>query len=180
MEKIINNKLLVGSPLLLTGFMGAGKSFTAFRCVKQVCNSVLYDIDAMIEGKANCSIKEIFNNYGEAEFRKMETLALFAVFADCNHESRNILKIIDAGGGLTLNPDNSEYIKQCILVFLDTDFSIIMERLNIDLEKRPLLIGLSENEIRLMWENRREKYIELADFTINSSKEFFSLIEKLF
>ena len=58
--------------------MGCGKSSVGKRLSELLCCRFA-DLDAVIEEKAGCSVAEIFERFGEAEFRRMEqeTLSKF-------------------------------------------------------------------------------------------------------
>ena len=59
------------------GLMDSGKSAIARRLVARLDDDIrLIDVDKHIVAKMGLSIPEIFEKYGEAEFRKMETEAL--------------------------------------------------------------------------------------------------------
>lgn len=64
----------VGAPIrriVLTGFMGSGKS-TVGPLVAQRLGWKFLDVDDVIEAEAGCSIAEIFAQHGEAAFRDRE------------------------------------------------------------------------------------------------------------
>ena len=61
--------------------MGCGKSSVGRRLSALLCWSYA-DLDAVIEGKAGCSIPEIFASDGEAAFRQMELDALKDLVSD--------------------------------------------------------------------------------------------------
>jgi shikimate kinase len=57
--------------IVLTGFMGSGKS-TVGPIVAQRVGWDFVDVDDVIAAEAGCSIPEIFRNEGETEFRRRE------------------------------------------------------------------------------------------------------------
>ena len=61
--------------------MGCGKSSVGRKLSALLCWSYA-DLDAVIEGKAGCSIPEIFASDGEAAFRQMELDALKGLVSD--------------------------------------------------------------------------------------------------
>ena len=61
--------------------MGCGKSSVGRKLSALLCWSYA-DLDAVIEGKAGCSIPEIFSSEGEAAFRQMELDALKDLVSD--------------------------------------------------------------------------------------------------
>ena len=61
--------------LVLTGFMGAGKT-TVGRLLAQRLGWDFLDLDAHIERRAGLSVPAIFAAHGEAHFRRLESTAL--------------------------------------------------------------------------------------------------------
>src|ERR1700752_4683590 len=63
------------SRLILTGFMGAGKSTVGAILARDLGWRFL-DLDEVIEANSHRTIAEIFRDYGEAEFRRRERQAV--------------------------------------------------------------------------------------------------------
>ena len=63
--------LKIDRPVVLIGLMGAGKSTVGRRLAKRL-GVKFVDSDDEIKRAAGCSIEDIFELYGEAEFRKGE------------------------------------------------------------------------------------------------------------
>ena len=59
--------------IVLVGMMGAGKSTVAKSLVHLLNGYNIQDVDSLIEQKMSLSISEIFDKYGEQEFRKIES-----------------------------------------------------------------------------------------------------------
>jgi shikimate dehydrogenase len=94
----VSRELLRHSPIhiLLTGFMGAGKSSLAKELAAQL-GIAHVDIDAEIEKQTNRSISDIFQRDGEPAFRAIERdVALRAV-------TRGSSSVVAAGGGLPIS-----------------------------------------------------------------------------
>ena len=84
--------------LSLIGFMGTGKSTIASRLAENLGFNLI-DTDALIEKKASKSIKEIFSDDGESEFRRLESQILEGL----NGKER---MVIATGGGIVKNQKN--------------------------------------------------------------------------
>ena len=69
--KTDRNEAWAGRTVALVGLMGAGKTTVGRRLAKQLSLEFL-DADAEIEKAAGCTIPQIFEKYGEEEFRKGE------------------------------------------------------------------------------------------------------------
>ena len=67
--------------LILIGMMGSGKS-TIGRLLAQKLNLRFFDIDFIIENKADMKIEEIFEKKGEDAFRNLEKISqsLLSIF----------------------------------------------------------------------------------------------------
>ena len=61
--------------LVLTGFMGAGKS-TVGRLLAARLNWQFLDLDAHLEARTGATIPQLFERHGEAHFRRLESTAL--------------------------------------------------------------------------------------------------------
>ena len=101
--------LLAKKAIILTGFMGCGKS-TVGAALATLSNFQLYHTDTMIESQTQTTISEIFETRGEADFRALEkTLcADLAQYAPC---------IFSTGGGTVLDPDNFRNLAKVGTVF---------------------------------------------------------------
>ena len=109
-----------GKPnLYLVGFMGTGKSAVG-RSVAQRLGYEFIDSDHEIERIEGRSIPEIFENDGEAAFRKMER-----TFVESGHAASR--KVVSCGGGLVVQPGMLELVKSkgpvvCLLASPETIF----------------------------------------------------------
>ena len=159
--------------ILLSGFMASGKTYCGKMLAEKFCKNFI-DIDQEIEKKTSMNISAIFLQYGEEQFRKIETEIFFSIIkekpADC---------IIAAGGGLVINPENFSGLKKCYNIFLNPDFSLIIQRLNKSKTKRPKVENLELKEIKKIFEERKEKYYHLADYTVNDCNEIIELMKNL-
>ena len=62
-------------PVFLVGYMGAGKT-TVGKVLAEQLGWEFMDLDVFIENRRHKSIKEIFDIYGEEEFRRIESRLL--------------------------------------------------------------------------------------------------------
>ena len=81
-------------PIILIGYMGAGKTTVGRLLAEQLSYSFL-DTDGMIEAQERRSIRTIFEMDGEERFRDMET-ALLEKLLEENLED----VVLSVGGGL--------------------------------------------------------------------------------
>ncbi|MFT9493831.1 shikimate kinase [Anaerosolibacter sp.] len=62
----LQSKKLIPNNIVLTGFMGTGKSTIGKDLAKKL-EMEYVDTDAFIENRVNMTIKDIFEKYGEAD-----------------------------------------------------------------------------------------------------------------
>lgn len=142
------------------GFMGAGKSSVG-RALAFRLGAEFVDVDSLIEAAAGRSIREIFASEGEEAFRERERAAIReAVDAPG--------RVIAAGGGAFVDPENRRLLKAYAPVFfLDVSPETVMKRIPAD-RSRPLLPGKEEaRKLRDLMERRRPTYRE-ADYTVST------------
>ncbi|MFQ6105471.1 MAG: shikimate kinase [Candidatus Hydrothermarchaeaceae archaeon] len=117
--------------IILTGFMGAGKSAVGKKLAERT-GMTLVDTDEIIEGETGKSISEIFAESGERHFREIERKVVEKV-----SEMKN--SVITTGGGVVLNRRNVKNLrKNGIIVYLHAEPEILYERLKKE-KHRPLL-----------------------------------------
>jgi len=69
--------------LVLTGFMGAGKS-TVGRLLAERLGWEFLDLDVLVESRSGLTVPEIFSTHGEAHFRRLESQELAAALGRGN------------------------------------------------------------------------------------------------
>ena len=107
--------------ITLIGFMGTGKTEVA-KLVANELGMEYVSTDDLIEKKENCTIKDIFSKKGENHFRAVEKEIVKEV-------SLKEGIVIDAGGGVCINPENIESLKKNgTIVCLWAQPEIILER----------------------------------------------------
>lgn len=145
---------MTGKNIVLTGFMGTGKS-TVGRMLAKRLQYQFIDTDALIESRQNRSVAQIFEESGEPAFRTMERETA-AELAD-----RERL-VISTGGKMLLDPDNLRALSRNGRVFcLVAGADEIIRRLTAShaRNKRPLLAAPDpERAIRELLQQRAEAY----------------------
>lgn len=145
----------------MIGFMGTGKSTIGRRLADRL-KMKFVDTDHDIEEVTEMSINKLFKKHGEVRFRSEETAAVRrAVRGDC--------RVIATGGGVVLNPQNVEMLKENgMLVCLTSDKEAIYERVHRK-KNRPLLEGNVREAIEKLLKER-EPYYQVAELYIDTSK----------
>lgn len=117
--------------LVLVGLMGAGKSAIG-KLVASELGIPFIDSDHEIERVSRMTIPELFEKYGEPEFRKLENRVIRRLL-------RTGPRVLSTGGGAFMNGDTRASIKAAgVSVWLDADLDTLWERV-IKRDNRPLL-----------------------------------------
>lgn len=107
--------------LILTGFMGTGKSTVGALVAKRLGRRFL-DTDALVVERAGRPIPEIFAEEGEAAFREYELAVARDVGARWN-------LVVATGGGLLMNPLCVEALRERgRIICLSADVETILQR----------------------------------------------------
>ena len=154
---------LIDRPIVLVGLMGCGKSSVG-KVLAPLLNLDFFDSDTEIEDAAGMSIAEIFENYGEAEFRSLER-RVFERLIDGSP------KIIAAGGGAFVQDDTRAVIQEgAVSVWLQAKLSVLVARTQ-KRGNRPILAGKDHRVVlRDLMEKRRPAY-EKASLRVFSGPE---------
>jgi 3-dehydroquinate synthase len=121
--------------IILTGFMGTGKSAVG-REVARRLGRPFVDMDEVIAAREGRSIPEIFASSGEQHFRQLEA-------ALCRELAAQRGLVIATGGGTLVPPENRETLGRAGVLFcLSASVDEILRRLN-SCEDRPLLAAPS-------------------------------------
>ncbi len=126
--------------IVLVGMMGCGKSAIGKMLARKL-NLEFKDADEEIELAAGRSVADIFKEYGEPEFRRLEE----RVIARLITEGPMVLAL---GGGAFLNDETrGNILKNGLSVWLNVDFETLFERVMRKPGKRPLLTKGDPREI---------------------------------
>ena len=160
--------------IFLIGYMGSGKTTMGKYLAKELKMGFV-DLDLLIEQGEGESITEIFSKIGEKEFRILEREYL-----------KNIIKnkntIISLGGGTPCYLDNMKLIKSSgYTVYLKVPAFILQQRLEKEVENRPMLFGMNPPEMLEFIQQHigeREQYYLQSDmiYAGDNLSELVSLI----
>jgi shikimate kinase len=148
--------------LVLTGFMGAGKS-TVGRLLAARLNWSFLDLDAHLESRTNATIPQLFERHGEAHFRRLESSALASALG----RDRTVLAL---GGGTPEELTNRLLLEQTpatFTIFLDAPFPTLFDRCMLQDIARPVLEDPAAAQLRFT--RRHPLYRRLASLTIDTS-----------
>jgi shikimate kinase len=147
-------------PIVLVGMMGVGKS-TVGRKLAQVLGLPFVDADDAIVDAAKMSITEMFDQFGEANFRDGERRVISRLLDGGR-------SVIATGGGAFVQPGTRAMIlERGTPVWLDCDIDTLVERVGRN-TKRPLLRGGNVSDILSRMKAEREPAYALAPIRVMS------------
>ena len=126
--------------LFIIGYMASGKT-TFGRALARRTGMRHIDLDFYIEQRFHSTVRDIFAQKGEAEFRRIEGAMLREV-----GEMTDV--VISCGGGTPCFGDNMDYMnRNGLTVCLQADDDVIADRVIQGGNKRPLMAGKPREEI---------------------------------
>jgi shikimate kinase len=109
-------------PIVLVGLMGVGKSTVGRRLARRL-GLTFVDSDAAIQDAAGLSPAEVFERYGEDDFRDGERRLVARLVAEGD------VRVIATGGGAYIDPQTRELLNsRAITVWLDAPVDVLAER----------------------------------------------------
>ena len=144
------------SNIIITGFMGTGKSVVAKKLARKLKMEYI-DTDRVIEGRQGMSIADIFAGHGENYFREQEDKLVKEL-------SQKENMVISTGGGTLLSSDNARMLGWrgqiiCLYANSRTIYNRVKRKNNRPLLKRENVLS----EINRLLEERNKVY---NNFTI--------------
>lgn len=148
--------------IVLTGFMGAGKSAVG-RALAKKTGMKLVDTDELVEKKTGMKIADIFKKFGEEHFRALEKQVVEKVSELENH-------VIVTGGGVVLKKENMENLRRKgVIVYLHAKPDAIYERVKHETHRPLLQVENPMKKIKEMLEHRAQFYAN-NDFMVDTSE----------
>lgn len=146
--------------IVFVGLMGAGKTAIG-RKVAQVLDLPFVDSDHEIETVSRMSVPELFERYGEPEFRALEQRVIERLL-------REGPRVLSTGGGAFMNPNTRAAIGEYgVSVWLKADLDLLMERVA-KRENRPLLKNPDPRAVMRKLMDERYPVYALADVTVET------------
>ncbi len=148
--------------IVLVGLMGAGKTTVGRRLARKL-HLPFVDSDHEIEKAACLSVAEIFELFGEDEFRSGERRVIERLL-------KGKAKILATGGGAYMNAATRALIKEnAITVWIKVDVPLLVERTSLR-DTRPLLKNGNRLEILTRLADERYPVYSEADITAVSAQ----------
>ena len=164
-EEIYKNIRRKKENIVLTGMPASGKS-TVGKILADALGRELIDTDSMIADTAGMPIPEIFEKYGEAHFRRLETEAIKSA-----SEKSGI--IIATGGGAVLKAENIDALRSNgRIYFIDRPLESL-----IPTDDRPL--SSTREAIEARYKERYPIYLATLDVHVDANTSPESVAEKI-
>jgi shikimate kinase len=140
-------------PVVLVGLMGVGKSTVGRRLAKRL-GLAFVDSDSAIEDASGFSAAEVYERFGESDFRDGERRLVARLV-------ENEVRVIATGGGAYVDPRTRELLNQrAITVWLDAPVDILAERTSRRDTRAQLRNGDPKATLSRLSEERRPSYAE--------------------
>jgi shikimate kinase len=149
--------------IFLIGYRGSGKS-TVGRLLASRLGWAFVDADAVLEERAGKTIREIFADEGEPDFRALESAIL-------NDLCKRTETVIATGGGVMLRPENRALLRQHgFVAWLTAGAGTLWDRIQSDSStaaRRPALTTGGLAEVEQLLAVREPLYRETADVEVS-------------
>jgi shikimate kinase len=140
-------------PVVLVGLMGVGKSTVGRRLARRL-GLPFVDTDEEIEGAAGYPAAEIFERYGEQDFRDGERRLVARLI-------EGDVRVIATGGGAYVDPRTRQLLNErAITIWLDAPVDILAERTSRRDTRAQLRNGDRKAILEQLAAERRQSYEE--------------------
>ena len=171
--RITSEAMKSTQPIVITGFMGCGKSKVARELARRL-DVVMIDLDDRITAHAGKTPAQLITESGEPAFRAIETSILRELL------ETQAAGVIALGGGAWIESATRDLIRHygCLSVWLDVPFAICWERISASTDDRPLGRTRAEAEARY---NLRKPVYALADIHIHAGpgEDSYDLVARI-
>jgi shikimate kinase len=149
--------------IVFVGLMGAGKTAIGRR-VAGMLGLPFTDSDHEIETVSRMTIPDLFERYGETEFRSLEQRVILRLL-------ENGPQVLSTGGGAFMNAQTREAIAEHgMSVWLKADVDVLFERVS-KKQNRPLLKNADPRAVLEKLMAERYPVYALADVTVPTRDE---------
>ncbi len=147
--------------IILTGFMGVGKTSVGTRLARDL-GYVFVDTDLLIEADQKITITEIFSSFGEPYFRDVECRIIRQVL-------EGEKQVVSTGGGAVIREQNrAAFRERGLTVCLSARPEVVYERIRHETHRPLLQVPDPLGRIRELMA-AREQYYRQADLVIDTS-----------
>ena len=148
--------------VILVGYMGAGKTLLG-KSIAEKLGIRFINSDSDIEQQTGMSVGQLFEQFGENHFRNLEKEYLSSLDVEESF-------VLATGGGTPCYNNQMDVLNSLgTTIYLQCSNETLFSRLKHERDHRPLIAGLSDEELRESIDIRmkqREAIYQLAQFTI--------------
>jgi len=149
--------------IVFVGLMGAGKTAIG-RKLSQMLGLPFVDSDHEIEQVSRMTVAELFEQYGEAEFRALEARVIERLL-------KGGPQIFSTGGGAFMNAQTRQGVaERGVSIWLKADLDLLMQRVA-KKPSRPLLQNPDPRAVMARLMEERYPIYATADITIQTRDE---------
>src|ERR1700676_2907288 len=169
--------------LILTGFMGTGKSSIAPIVARRLSWDYI-DSDEVLVARAGKPIAAIFESEGEAQFRKLEREVIAGLSREtprCPQSGNPRPAVIATGGGVLMDEANYQALNRAgVIICLNAPPEVIARRVERSRSRRPMLMEggkpLGERIAELLAQRkdayaRAEAIVDTSDLSVERAAE---------
>ena len=168
----MQNLSALDRPIVLVGLMGVGKSTVGRRLARRL-GLPFVDSDDEIADAAGTHPADLFEKYGESEFRDGER-RLVARLID------GVVRVIATGGGAFVDPRTRRLLNErAITVWLDAPVEVLAERTSRRNTRALLRHGNARAVLQRLAAERREAYAEAHLKVISSDGAHRDVVEAI-
>ncbi|RST86178.1 shikimate kinase [Aquibium carbonis] len=159
---------LAGRAIVFVGLMGAGKTAIGRR-VAQALGLPFVDSDHEIEAVSRMTVPDLFERYGEPEFRSLERRVITRLLEEGE-------RVISTGGGAFMSEETRRAIAaHGVSIWLKADIDVLMQRV-VKNRNRPLLKNDDPRAVMQRLMQERYPVYALADLTVPTRDETKEII----
>jgi shikimate kinase len=147
--------------VVLVGVPGAGKS-TVGQALAERLGVGFRDTDADVESTTGRAIADIFVESGEAEFRRLEAVAVSSALVE--HEG-----VLSLGGGAVVDPSTRALLVGAPVVWLRVGLAAASQRAGLS-GARPVLLGNVRAQMKALMDARAPLYTEVARLIVDTDE----------
>jgi shikimate kinase len=148
-------------PVVLVGFMGAGKS-TVGRLLAARLGTRFADSDDVVAERAGRSVAEIFATEGEETFRGLERAVVAELVAP--ETVAGAAGVVALGGGAVQDRSTRALLRFAFVAYLEVSYATVLARVGGD-GGRPVL---ARPDLEQVYAGRLDAYREVADVTVRT------------
>ncbi len=149
--------------LIIEGFIGSGKGAVG-RLLAKTKNMDCVDLDKMVAEKMKMTSAEIYDKFGEAYYRAMETFILAGLVKTAKNA------VIVLGSGVAMMPQNETYLKELgTVVYIKLHESQILKNMKKSHRHQWIQSEGWDDHVKSIYKEREPAYRKTADITVDGN-----------